>query len=103
MIPRPPISTLFPYTTLFRSQVKTAAADAPAKYAGALDGFMDKVNGAAFDPVLFTHKLYESAALRMSFQAQNRGDAEQWQKNLRVKLTDLLGGFPAKRVPLETQ
>ena len=72
-------------------------------YTGALDGFMDKVNGAGFDPVLFTHKLYESAPLRMSFQSQNRRDAEQWQKNLRAKITELLGGFPAKRPPLETQ
>src|SRR5690348_17555424 len=26
MIPRPPISTLFPYTTLFRSEIRHAAA-----------------------------------------------------------------------------
>ncbi|MBZ5619941.1 MAG: alpha/beta hydrolase family protein [Acidobacteriia bacterium] len=83
-------------------QRQAVAADTP-KYTGALDGFLDKVNGAGFDPVLFTHKLYESAALKLSFQAQNRRDAEQWQKNLRAKITELLGGFPQKRSPLLSQ
>ena len=92
--------TVFASAALF--EAKATPADA-STYTGALDGFMDKVNGAGFDPVLFTHKLYESAALRMSFQSQNRRDAEQWQKNLRAKITELLGGFPAKRSPLETQ
>jgi dienelactone hydrolase len=83
-------------------QKTVAAADTP-KYTGALDGFMDKVNGAGFDPVLFTHKLYEASALRLSFQAANRKDAEQWQKNLKAKITELVGGFPLKRPPLLTQ
>ncbi|HEY2017326.1 MAG TPA: alpha/beta hydrolase family protein [Bryobacteraceae bacterium] len=83
-------------------QAKAAAPDA-TNYTGPLDGLLDKVNGAGFDPVLFTHKLYESAALRLSFQAQNRRDAELWQKNLRTKITELLGGFPAKRSPLLSQ
>ncbi|SPF55890.1 Acetyl xylan esterase [Candidatus Sulfopaludibacter sp. SbA4] len=82
-------------------EANAAPADT-SNYTGALDGFMDKVNGAGFDPVLFTHKLYESAALRMSFQSKDRRDAELWQKNLRAKITELVGGFPVKRVPLET-
>src|SRR5262245_50031125 len=80
-------------------QAKAAPADTP--YTGALDGYLDKVNGAGFDPVLFTHKLYEAAPLKLSFQAQNRQAAEQWQKNLRAKITELLGGFPAKKSPLD--
>ena len=87
-------------TALLQKQVLPADT---SKYTGALDGFLDKVNGAGFDPVLFTHKLYEAAALRLSFQAQNRRDAEQWQKNLKAKVTELVGGFPAKRSPLLTQ
>jgi dienelactone hydrolase len=81
---------------------KVASADT-SNYSGALDGFMDKVNGAGFDPVIFSHKQYESAALRLSFQAQNRRDADQWQKNLKAKITELLGGFPLKRSPLLSQ
>ncbi|HTS27152.1 MAG TPA: alpha/beta hydrolase family protein [Bryobacteraceae bacterium] len=83
-------------------QKQAIATEAP-KYTGALDGYLDKVNGAGFDPVIFSHKLYEASALRLSFQAQNRRDAEQWQKNLRAKITELLGGFPARRVPLLSQ
>ncbi|HYW47564.1 MAG TPA: alpha/beta hydrolase family protein [Bryobacteraceae bacterium] len=80
-----------------------AAQTDPPQYTGALDGFLDKVNGAGFDPVIFSHKLYEGAALRLSFQAPTRQAAEQWQKNLRAKITELIGGFPQKRTSLETQ
>lgn len=40
-----------------------------------------------------------AAPLRMTFRAASRADAEQWQKDLRAKLTELLGGFP-ERMPL---
>jgi dienelactone hydrolase len=82
-------------------QTRATAADTP--YTGALDGYLDKVNGAGFDPVIFSHKIYESAPLRLSFQATNRQAAEQWQKNLRAKIVELIGGFPAKRVALESK
>ncbi len=78
------------------------AADTPP-YTGALDGYLDKVNGTGFDPVVFSHRLYESAPLRLSFAAQNRRDAETWQKALRPKIAELLGGFPARRGPLQSQ
>lgn len=83
-------------------QTRAARADSP-KYTGPLDGFEDKVDVADFDPVLYTRKLYESAPLRMTFRAQNRRQAESWQKRLRAKITELLGGFPQKRSPLEPQ
>jgi dienelactone hydrolase len=81
---------------------KQVHAAAP-KYTGALDGFETKVDPAGFDPVLFTRKLYDDAPLRMTFQAKTRRQTEQWQKRLRVRLTELLGGFPDKRSPLEAQ
>ena len=43
--------------------------NAQGKYAGALQGFDGKVDAAAFDPVLYTRKLYESAPLRLTFRA----------------------------------
>ena len=46
-------------------------ATAQSKYGGPLEGFEDKVDMAAFDPVLYTRKLYESAPLRLTFRAQN--------------------------------
>lgn len=73
------------------------------KYGGALEGFENKVDTAAFDPVLYTRKLYESAPLRLTFRAQSRRQAEAWQTRLRAKLTELLGGFPAKPAPLHAQ
>src|SRR5580658_5369724 len=80
----------------------TAQNNARNKYGGPLEGFEDKVDAAAFDPVLYTRKLYESAPLRLTFRAENRKQAEAWQKRLRAKITELLGGFPA-RVPLQPQ
>jgi dienelactone hydrolase len=80
-----------------------ARAGAQNKYGGPLEGFADKVDTAAFDPVLYTRKLYESAPLRLTFRAQNRKQAEAWQKRLRAKLTQLVGGFPLQRAPLQPQ
>lgn len=82
---------------------RPARAADTAKYTGALDGFEDKVDATGFDPVLYTKKLHDAAPLRMTFTAQTRPQAEQWQRNLRAKLTELLGGFPARPSPLEAQ
>ena len=73
------------------------------KYTGALDGFEGKVDLPGFDPVHFTDQLYQSAPLRMTFQAKTRRQAEQWQLRLRAKIAELVGGFPEKRVPLESE
>src|ERR1022692_81479 len=80
-----------------------AQNSAQNKYGGPLEGLEDKVDAASFDPVLYTRKLYESAPLRLTFRAQNRKQAEAWQKRLRAKLTELVGGFPAQRAALQPQ
>ncbi len=82
---------------------KTRAAGAEGHYTGALDGFEGKVNAEEFDPVAFSRRLYESAPLKLTFRAQTRKQAEAWQKQLRAKLTELVGGFPAMRTPLNAQ
>jgi len=79
---------------------QTAPVRAAAKYAGALDGFESKVDLNAFDPVRYTLNRHASAPLGMTFRARNRREAEQWQRRLRTKITELLGGFPAERAPL---
>src|SRR4029078_7380953 len=86
-------------TTFLQKQV--AAAD--AKYTGALDGYLDKVNGAGFDPVAFSKKLYEVAPMKLAFKARNRQEVGNWQRTLRGKIVELAGPMPAKRVPLESQ
>jgi dienelactone hydrolase len=84
-------------------QKTPAAPAAESKYAGALDGFDAKVDLASFDPVAFSRKLYESAPLKLTFRAQNRRQAESWQKQLRAKLVELVGGFPSGRGALQPQ
>src|SRR5437667_2876875 len=74
-----------------------------ATYTGALDGSEAKVDLKNFDPVLFSRRLYEAAPLRLTFAAQNRRQAEAWQKKLRAKLIELLGPFPASSPSLNSQ
>jgi dienelactone hydrolase len=80
-----------------------AQSPTASTYTGALDGYESKVDPAAFDPVLWTRKLHESAPLRLTFRARNRKEAEAWQKRLRAKLTELVGGFPSERGALRPQ
>lgn len=80
-----------------------ARVDGENKYGGPLEGFTDKVDMSAFDPVLYTLKMHDEAPLRLTFRADNRKQAEAWQKKLRAKITELIGGFPAQRAPLQPQ
>ncbi len=55
------------------------------------------------DPVHWALESYKSAPLQLTFNATNKEQAERWQKTLRAKLVELLGGFPHERVPLNPQ
>ena len=79
----------------------SVAISAP-DYGGALAGMNTKLNVHNFDPVYWTLEQYRSAPLRLTFRATDKAEAEAWQQQLRAKLTDLLGGFPA-RTPLDPQ
>jgi hypothetical protein len=48
------------------------------------------------DPVRWTKQRYQDAPLKLTFKAGTRKDAEAWQKRLRAKVTDLVGGFPER-------
>jgi dienelactone hydrolase len=78
------------------------AAQAPAQpsYGGPLTGVTTGLEGRAFDPVAYSRELLAAAPRRLRFQARTRRDAEAWQKALRAKVTELVGGFPAERTPL---
>src|SRR5271170_1614344 len=80
-------------------QTNDSTAQKPA-YAGALGGLENQVDLAAFDPVRWTMQRHDSAPLKLSFRATTRRQAEAWQKELRSKLVELLGGFPSQRAPL---
>ena len=75
-------------------------AQAPSAYAGPLTGVVTGLEDRRFDPVAYTLDLYAAAPRRLRFAARTRGEAEEWQKALGSKLTDLVGNFPAERQPL---
>ncbi len=76
---------------------------ASAKYTGPLDGAESKVQLNGFDPVSWTRKRWESAPLLLTFKATNAKQAEAWQKKLRMKITELVGGFPRQKTALNPQ
>ena len=80
-----------------------AGAAAEPVYTGALDGFEERVETAAFDPVLWARYRYEDAPLRMTFRASKPREARRWQRELRVKVTELIGGFPSNKAALKSQ
>jgi dienelactone hydrolase len=86
--------------TAARALPLSAQAPAGPSYIGPLTGVEKGVEGRRFDPVAYTRDLYADAPRRLRFQARGRSQAEAWQKQLRVKLGELLGGFPAGRAPL---
>src|SRR5258708_26702590 len=77
-----------------------AQTEVAEKHVGALDGFEGRVDAAEFDPVAWSRERYKAAPLRLAFQAKDRKEAEKWQKKLREKLVELLGGFPKSRSAL---
>ncbi|MBS1824321.1 MAG: acetylxylan esterase [Acidobacteria bacterium] len=78
-----------------------AAQDASKPYTGALDGFESKVRATSFDPVAWTLDRYKLAPMKLTFREGGRTQTETWQKKLRVKVAELLGGFPKERGVLE--
>jgi len=80
-----------------------AQTNTTAKYTGPLDGAESKVNLNGFDPVSWTRKRWESAPLQLTFKASTAKQAEAWQKKLRMKVTELVGGFPRQKTNLNPQ
>lgn len=77
----------------------TAAASA---YIGPLTGVsVLQLEGRQFDPIAYSRERYAAAPRQLRFQAKSRRDAQAWQSRLRSKLTELLGGFPTERAPLQ--
>lgn len=72
----------------------------PSAYSGPLTGVEHGLEDRRFDPVAYTLDLYAAAPRQLRFQARSRREAEAWQRTLRSKLTELVGGFPTARHPL---
>jgi hypothetical protein len=77
-----------------------AQAPTQPSYVGPLTGIVSGLDDRHFDPVAYTRDLFAAAPRRLRFQARTRAEAEAWQKTLHARLTELLGGLPAERVPL---
>jgi len=75
------------------------AADKP--YASALDGFESKVTLSEFDPVGWTRERWKTAPLKLTYRPGSEKDTVAWQKKLRPKLLELMGGFPDGKIPIE--
>ena len=56
-----------------------------------------------FDSLEFSLGLYGQTPQELCFKAKNAKQALQWQKLLRSRLTRLMGGFPASKVPLQAR
>ena len=78
-----------------------AAPAADAIYTGALDGFEAKVSMPAFDPVAWSMERHARAPLALTYKPANKRATEAWQKKLRVKVQELIGGFPKDKSPLQ--
>ena len=88
---------------LAAAALSSAAASpaADAIYTGALDGFEAKVSLPAFDPVAWSMERHARAPLALTYKPANKRATEAWQKKLRVKVQELIGGFPKDKSPLQ--
>jgi dienelactone hydrolase len=82
---------------------KSAKGQAAVKYRSALDGMESKVDIASFDPIAYTLTLHDAAPLVLTFRANTKREAEAWQKKLRPKIVELMGGIPQTKSPLQPQ
>jgi len=88
--------------TAIASTITAHKTKAATTYTGPLDGFEDKVKMDDFDPVRYTLGLHDAAPLELTFKPGTRRQTELWQKKLTAKVTELLGGFPKQRTPLNS-
>ena len=77
-----------------------ATQERPSDYAGPLTGITTGLDDRGFDPVVYAYERYKAAPRRLRFQARTQRQAEAWQRTLRAKLTELIGGFPSARPAL---
>ncbi|MCX7603807.1 MAG: alpha/beta hydrolase family protein, partial [Bryobacteraceae bacterium] len=82
--------------------MKRARAQQKPAYGGALAKFEGRYDPELFDSLAWTRRRYEEMPRQLAFRARNRREALAWQRRLRAKLVELLGGFPA-RTPLRPQ
>lgn len=95
-------------TMLAAAGMVRAESQPGAVYTGALDGYQDKADPKTMDPTAWGLSRYQLGRQQLAFRAKSRREAVEWQKKLRAKLIELLGGFPKaaaapRGVTLETR
>ena len=56
-----------------------------------------------FDSLVFSRELAEANEPALAFTAKDGGEAKVWQRSLRRKVTELVGGFPKERCALRAE
>jgi dienelactone hydrolase len=77
-----------------------AQTPATSSYIGPLTGVTQGIDDRRFDPVAYSRDRYAALSRQLRFQARTRREGDEWQKALRSKVVELIGGFPAERQPL---
>ncbi|HQK22582.1 MAG TPA: alpha/beta hydrolase family protein [Candidatus Latescibacteria bacterium] len=56
-----------------------------------------------FDPMVFFRELYKSITPMYTYSAKDPSEHARWERGLRRKFVELLGGFPATKEPLSPE
>ncbi|MBI3942807.1 MAG: acetylxylan esterase [Chloroflexi bacterium] len=63
----------------------------------------DYLSQRELDPLNYLKDLYGKTEHRLAFRATSKAAFYDWQRELRITLTRLLGGWPTERVPLRLE
>src|SRR6266536_2024786 len=68
-------------------------------------GMIDEIfaAGDSLDTLVYSLARYENISPTLTFRAGSREAARTWQKKLRRRVVELLGGFPVERQPLRAK
>jgi len=68
-------------------------------------GMIDEIfaAGDSLDTLVYSLARYENISPSLTFRAGSREEARKWQKKLRGRVVELLGGFPVERQPLRAK
>ena len=81
---------------------ESAAPPQPA-YGGPLEKFSGHYQPANFDSLAYSRERWESTPRALRFDARSKPAALAWQRKLRARLAECLGGFPETRSALNAR
>ena len=63
----------------------------------------ESMQNRQFDSLVFSRALAEAMQPTLAFEAKDVEEAKVWQRKLRRKVVQLVGGFPRERCPLRAE